>query len=96
MPWRALLALAGLAISGILMDTMFLIIAHAILCLLVVVVVMVVVVGLAMFSKLKFSQLIGICILIQMNGEIAGHLRVIEALVSRVWCVHWHVVMMQV
>jgi len=91
MPWRALLALAGLAISGILMDTMFLIIAHAILCLLVVVVV-----GLAMFSKLKFSQLIGICILIQMNGEIAGHLRVIEALVSRVWCVHWHVVMMQV
>jgi len=98
MPCRTLLALAGLAISGILIDTMFLIITHAILCLLllVVVVMVMVMVGLAMFSKLKFRQLIRICNLIQMNGEIAGHLRVIEALVSRVWCVHWHVVMMQV
>jgi hypothetical protein len=30
------------------------------------------------------------------NGEIAGHLRVVEALVSRVWSMHLHVVVMQV
>jgi hypothetical protein len=94
MPRRALLALTGLAISGILIDTMFLVIAHAVLCVLLLVVVMVV--GLAMFSKLKFRQLIRICNLIQMNGEIAGHLRVVEALVSRVWSMHLHVVVMQV
>jgi hypothetical protein len=75
---------------------MFLIIAHAILCLLLLLLVVVVMVGLAMFSKLKFRQLIGICNLIQMNGEIAGHLRVVEALVSGVWCVHLHMIMMQV
>jgi hypothetical protein len=94
MPRRALLALTGLAISGILIDTMFLVIAHAVLCVLLLVVVMVV--GLAMFSKLKFRQLIRICNLIQVNGEIAGHLRVVEALVSRVWSMHLHVVVMQV
>jgi hypothetical protein len=76
---------------------MLLIITHAILCVLLVMVMVMVVTDLAVLSKLKFRQLIRICNLVQTNGEIGRHLRVVESLVSRAWCRHLHMaVMMQV
>jgi hypothetical protein len=83
MPCRTLLSLARLAISGILMHTMLLIITQAILRVLLVMVMVMVVTDLAVLSKLELRQLIRICNLVQTNGEIAGHLRVVESLVSR-------------
>jgi hypothetical protein len=97
MPCRTLLSLARLAISGILMHTMLLIITQAILRVLLVMVMVMVVTDLAVLSKLELRQLIRICNLVQTNGEIAGHLRVVESLVSRAWRRHLHMaVMMQV
>jgi hypothetical protein len=46
-------------------------------------VMVMVVTDLAVLSKLELRQLIRICNLVQTNGEIAGHLRVVESLVSR-------------
>jgi hypothetical protein len=65
------------------MHTMLLIITQAILRVLLVMVMVMVVTDLAVLSKLELRQLIRICNLVQTNGEIAGHLRVVESLVSR-------------